>query len=190
MNTLCNSLATLTGKRWLALGTYPAGVAIASLTNNQTAMSGGGIKATATPLALTNSLVQTPKTLPWFVAARGVVTGTFTSTNYGLFGIHDGTNDFARAGYAGGNSNSFWYVEVSHGGVGTVQLSSTALDNNVHDFALFYDGSTALKFYLDSVLIATISTLTNFPTTTQVIMAMANVTALTLTEIFYAFNES
>ena len=190
MNTLCDSLVSLTGKRWLALGAYPAGVAIASRTNNQTVVSGGGVAATPTPLAFTNNMVQTPKTLPWFVAARMLVGGAPSGAQYALFGLHDGTNDMARCGYAGGFSNSFWTMEVEHGGVGTSQNSTIALDNNEHDFAMFYDGSTALKFYLDSVLAATISVLTNFPQTAQSVMAMAATNTGNVTEIFYAFNES
>ena len=190
MRTLAASLASFTGERKITLGAYPAGVAIASRTNNQTQMTGPGIAATATPLALSNNFLLNPKIVPWFAAYRGIVTGSFTGTNYGLFTVHDGTNDFVRFGYAGGDSNSFWRLDVGHGGATTLQTSATALDNNVHDHAVFYDGSAAVKYYLDSVLIATISVLTNFPTTAQSLAVMATGTALTSTEAYIAFNET
>lgn len=192
MNVLSGSLATFTAKRWAVLGIYPAGVSIASRTNNQTAISGAGVGNSGSPttLALSNNLVQTPKTLPWFVAFRGKVTGAFAGVQYGLLGVHDGTNDFARIGYAGGYSNSFWAMDVGHGGATTSGNSTIALDTSTHDFALFYDGSTAAKFYLDGVVAVTISTLTNFPTTAQSMMIMGSTNVVNITEMFYAFNET
>jgi hypothetical protein len=191
MTALAASLATFTGQRYVPLGMYPAGVAIASRTNNPATMTGPGVAATPTPLALTNNVVQTPKVVPWFVAFRAQVTGAFAGANYALCTVHDGTNDFVRFGYAGGTSNSFWSVDVGHGGAATTGISTIPLDAAApHDHAIFYDGSTALKYFVDGVLAVTISVLTNFPTTAQSIAAMANTTTLTATEIFAAFNES
>jgi hypothetical protein len=190
MLTLQASLATFTGTRYIPLGLYPVGVAIASRSNNQAGLQGPGALSTATPLALTNCFTQTPKTLPWFAGFRAKFAGTFTGSNYALLGAHDGSTDFVRCGYAGGYSNSFWSFDVGHGGSSTPATSSIALDTNAHDHAVYYDGSTACTYYIDGVAAAVISTLTNFPTTAQSLMLMANPLTISATECYVAFNET
>lgn len=189
---LVNSLATFNGFRYVPVGIYSYGVDSAARVNNQTSISGGGAASDGTPaiLTFTNNFIQSPKTLPWFVSFRAKVTGAFAGVQFAFVGTSDGTNDAVRCGYAGGYSNSFWSMDVGHGGVTTSGVSTIALDTNMHDHSIYFDGSTACTYYIDGALAITISTLTNFPTTAQSLASLASTNVFVISECFYAFNES
>lgn len=100
-------------------------------------------------------LAQTTNTRMWIGLANGSSVATFQNNAPAVA--------LVAFRYSTAAGDTKWQVVASNGTTQTTTATTVAPDTNIHDFDLVYD-TTQVKFYIDRVLVGTVST--NLPTNT------------------------
>lgn len=143
------------------IGLYALGAGTSTVIVDDSGSEGGGKQAAASnvPLSFAGTLFQHPKSGNWAICFRGVLVAP-ASGQTNLIGIINNANSHSvNAGSIFAVDTTHWTLQIA-GAANTNVAGGIVADGNYHNFMLTGNGTT-VSLYVDNVLAASTTTLTN-----------------------------